>query len=145
MEELLATPVWRLVKVWVQGAAINLLSPSVLSDARVRALPRPSFYETRGTGLVSRLWQYFFADPGWFQIVVLLALAASLVVVLIQLVGLWRLIRAAPFAAAGFILLLGYFLAISGPTAGPKYRMPMEPALIVLFAVGLAPVFRRPR
>ena len=143
MKELLATPLWRLAKVWVQGAAINILSPSILSDGRVRALPRPSFAETRGTGLISRAWHYFFDDFRLFQALILLAIAGTLVVVLFQLAGLWRLLRRAPFAALGLVLLIGYFLAISGPTAGPKYRMPIEPALIILLAAGLSPLFRR--
>jgi 4-amino-4-deoxy-L-arabinose transferase-like glycosyltransferase len=143
LEELLQIPVTRLIKVWVQGAAINLLSPSVLSDARVRALPRPSFYATPGKGLFGRAWAYFFGDPGWFQIVVLVGLAGSVLAFLLQLWGLAALFRFSRLAAIGAILFVAYFLAISGPTAGPKYRMPFEPVMIVLFALGLEAAARR--
>ncbi len=143
LQELLATPIWRLAKVWAQGAAVNILAPSILSDGRIRALPRPSFAETRGTGLVSRALRYFFADFGLFQALILMALAGTLIIVLVQLAGLWRLFRQAPFAAVGLTLLIGYFLAISGPTAGPKYRMPIEPAMVILLAAGLRPLFGR--
>jgi hypothetical protein len=34
--------------------------------------------------------------------------------------------------------VLAYFLLISGPVATPKYRLPMEPVLIVLAAIPLA-------
>ncbi len=145
VEELLQIPLTRLVKVWVQGAAINLLSPSVLSDARVRALPRPSFYATAGKGLFGRAWAYFFADPGWFQIVVLIGLAGSVLAFAFQLWGLAALYRFSRLAAVGTVLFVAYFLAISGPTAGPKYRMPFEPVMIVLFALGLEAAGRRIR
>lgn len=144
-EELFAFPTWRLAKVWTQGAAINLLSPSILSDARVRALPRPSFYQTAGRGLVERAWAYFFADPGWFQILVLFGLAASLLAFVFQLWGLGILFRHSRLSAVAAILFMGYFLAISGPTAGPKYRMPFEPVAIVLFALGLEAALRLTR
>lgn len=145
LEELREIPVWRLAKVWTQGAVINLLSPSILSDARVRALPRPSFYQTPGKGLFERAWAYFFADPGWFQILVLVGLAGSLIAFLLQLWGLGILFRRSRLAAVAAILFVGYFLAISGPTAGPKYRMPFEPVMIVLFALGLEAAVRRAR
>ena len=44
------------------------------------------------------------------------------------------------------IATVGYFLALNGPIADPKYRVPIEPALIVLFALGyvrLLGMFRR--
>jgi 4-amino-4-deoxy-L-arabinose transferase-like glycosyltransferase len=141
--ELEATPPLRIAKVWLQGAVINLLSPSILSDARVRALPRPSFYGTPGEGLFERAWAYFFADPGWFQVLVLLGLAGSLIAFALQLWGLAALFRRSRLAAVAAVLFVGYFLAISGPTAGPKYRMPFEPVMIVLFALGLEAALRR--
>jgi hypothetical protein len=30
-----------------------------------------------------------------------------------------------------------YFLGVNGPLGDPKYRIPMEPALIIFFAIGL--------
>jgi hypothetical protein len=141
--ELAGTPLWRLAKVWAQGAVINLFSPSMLSDSRVRALPRPSFYATPGKGLFERAWRYFFADPGWFQIAVLAGLATSLVAVALQLWGLVLLFRRSALATVGLILFVGYVLALSGPTAAPKYRMPIEPLMIVLFALGLEAALRR--
>jgi len=143
IEELLKIPVTRLLKVWAQGAAISLFSPSVLSHGRVRALPRPSFYQTPGKNLVERARHYLFDDPGWFQAIVILALAASLISVIFQLLGLWRMFQLSRIAFFSSLLYVGYFLALSGPTAGPKYRMPYEPIMIILFALGLAGLLLR--
>lgn len=138
VEELTSFPVWRLAKVWTQGAVINLFSPSILSDQRVRSLPRPSFYQTGGRSLPERAWRYFFDDPGWFQIIIALALIGVLVISIIKLIGLWQWLRHRPWSGIGMMLFVFYFLAISGPTAGPKYRMPFEPLMILLMALGLA-------
>jgi hypothetical protein len=46
------------------------------------------------------------------------------------------------------LLLAGwclYILAVNGPVASPKYRLPMEPALAVLTGAGLASLFNRRR
>jgi 4-amino-4-deoxy-L-arabinose transferase-like glycosyltransferase len=142
-EELSKFPLWRLAKVWTQGAVISLLSPAVLSDSRARALPRPSFYATPGKNLFERASRYFLRDAGTFQIVVLIGLAASLVAFALQLWGYAVLVRRSLLAAAAAALFVGYFLAVSGPTAGPKYRMPYEPVMIILFALGLDAVRRR--
>jgi hypothetical protein len=34
--------------------------------------------------------------------------------------------------------VLTYFVLFNGPVIGPKYRLPMEPVLIVLAAISLA-------
>jgi hypothetical protein len=39
--------------------------------------------------------------------------------------------------------ILAYFLLVSGPIATPKYRLPMEPVLIVLAAIPLARIAER--
>lgn len=36
------------------------------------------------------------------------------------------------------LVLIAYTLALNGPVADPKYRIPFEPALVILFALGIA-------
>ena len=67
---------------------------------------------------------------------------------LLQAAGFIMLACRLPWAAACAGGLLTYFLLLSGPVATPKYRMPMEPVLIVLAAIPLAAVaerYARPR
>ena len=35
--------------VWLEGMVVNLASPAIILDPRVRELPKPSFYNTPGT------------------------------------------------------------------------------------------------
>jgi hypothetical protein len=116
---------------------INLGAPALLADPRVRALPKPSFYETPGRSLWERAETYFLERPGLYQMLLAAGLATSLPFLLLEAAGLVMLARRSPWAAACAGGLLAYFLLLSGPVASPKYRMPMEPVLIVLAAIPL--------
>jgi len=64
---------------------------------------------------------------------------------LLEAVGFVMLACRWPWAAAFAGGLLAYFLLLSGPVATPKYRLPMEPVLIVLSAIPLASLGERHR
>ena len=68
-------------------------------------------------------------------VVAQLALLASR---LVQLVGLGHGLRNSSVRPYAIILTMTivYFLAVNGPIGNPKYRIPTEPALIILFAIG---------
>jgi hypothetical protein len=53
------------------------------------------------------------------------------------------LVRGLPFAAVLALGVLAYFLLLSGPVASPKYRLPIEPVLLVLGAIPLAAIADR--
>ena len=138
-----------IAKAWGYGAAINLFSPAVILATPVRALPRTGFYATPGDSKVDKVIGFLLRNDnrldGW---VLVIATAATMVWRVVQLRGLWRGLRRAiagdRFALAlGLILVawIGFILAINGPVASAKYRAPIEPAMIVLFALGWS---RRP-
>ena len=57
---------------------------------------------------------------------------------LVQISGLWRGVsdrNMRPYCVF-LAATIGYFLLINGPIANPKYRVPMEPALIIFLAIG---------
>lgn len=144
-ERLLALPLPRIAQAWTQGAVLTLFAPATLSDGRVRSLERPSFYGTPGHSLIDRGANYMFRPFGTFQAVILASALVSLAAALALAAGGWTLIRTAPLAAAGIVLLVAYFLALGGPTSGPKYRVPFHPVLLVTMAVGVAAVLDRLR
>jgi len=137
-EEMAHLPPAAFVKSWIEGMAVNLGAPALLADPRVRALPKPSFYNTPGASLWERTRVYFFDHPGRYQVLLAVGLATMLPFLLLEAVGFVMLARRLPWAAAFAGGLLAYFLLLSGPVATPKYRLPMEPVLIVLAAIPLA-------
>jgi 4-amino-4-deoxy-L-arabinose transferase-like glycosyltransferase len=137
-EEMARLPPAAYVKSWIEGMAINLGAPALLADPRVRALPKPSFYNTPGASLWERTRVYLFEHPGLYQMLLAIGLATMLPFLLLEAIGLVMLARRLPWAAAFAGGLLAYFLLLSGPVATAKYRLPMEPVLIVLAAIPLA-------
>jgi hypothetical protein len=137
-EEMARLPTRAFAAAWLEGVVVNLGSPALLADPRVRALPKPSFYNTPGTGLWQKARAYLLDDPGRYQLLLVAGLVGMLPFLALEAVGFVMLARSLPWAALFAGGVLAYFLLIGGPVATPKYRLPMEPVLIVLAAIPLA-------
>jgi 4-amino-4-deoxy-L-arabinose transferase-like glycosyltransferase len=137
-EEMARLPARAFAAAWLEGAVVNLGAPALLADPRVRALPKPSFYNTPGTGLWQKARAYLLDDPGRYQLLLVAGLVAMVPFLALEAVGFVMLARSLPWAAVLAGSVLAYFLLIGGPVATPKYRLPMEPVLIVLAAIPLA-------
>jgi len=137
-EELARLPPAAFAKAWLEGMVVNLGSPALLDDPRVRALPKPSFYNTPGAGLSEKARRYLFDDPGLFQVLLVAGLLGMVPLLMLEALGFVMLARMMPWAAVLAAGIVAYFLMVNGPVASPKYRLPMEPVLIVLAAIPLA-------
>jgi hypothetical protein len=142
-EAMARLPLAAYAKAWLEGMVVNLAAPALLIDPRVRALPKPSFYNTPGTSLWERTRAYLFDDPGAYQVLLIVGLVAMLPILLLEAAGFVMLARTLPWGAVFAGGVLAYFLLLNGPVATPKYRLPMEPILIVLAAVPLARMAER--
>jgi Dolichyl-phosphate-mannose-protein mannosyltransferase len=142
-EEMARLPPAAYAKAWLEGMVVNLAAPALLADPRVRALPKPSFYNTPGASLWQKARAYIFDDPGRYQLLLVLGLIAMLPFLALEAIGFVMLARMMPWAAVFAGGVLAYFLLLNGPVATPKYRLPMEPVLIVLAAIPLAWVAER--
>lgn len=136
-----------IVKSWLSGMTINLVSPAVLLSPPVSRLPRDGFYNTPGNSFFHKAFNYAFrsGQPAytWW---LLIGSAGLLAIRLLQLIGLLALARRrknwrALFLAASWC---GYILLVNGPIASPKYRLPLEPLFNVLAGAGLIAI-RHPR
>ena len=130
-------PAAAFIKAWLDGMLVNLAAPAIIMDPRVRALPKPSFYDTAGKTLWARGSAYFFEGRGLYPALLLLGLAAGVPVLFLQAQGFFILYLRWPGVALLSGLVVLYFLLISGPVATPKYRLPIEPVLIVLTAIAV--------
>lgn len=142
-KEMARLPFTAFAAAWLEGMVVNLGAPALLADPRVRALPKPSFYDTPGASLWQKARAYLFDDPGRYQLVLVAGLVAMLPLLVLEATGFVMLARTLPWAAVLAGGVLGYFLLVNGPVATPKYRMPMEPVLIVLAAIPLAGMAER--
>ena len=137
-EEMARLPLGAYVKAWLEGMVVNLGAPALTGDPRMRALPKPSFYNTPGASLWDKARAYLLDDPGWYQVLLIAGIIGMLPFLVLEAVGFVMLARMQPWAAVFAAGVLAYFLLLSGPVATPKYRLPMEPVLIVLAAIPLA-------
>lgn len=128
-----------LAKAWLRGMAINLAAPAIAVDPRVRALPHPSFYQIPEAGILGKLRVYLTGENRPFGLIIGGGLAAAAVVSLLQAIGFFRLLWRVPWAALFGGLCIAYFLLITGPVPSPKYRLPVEPVLILFTAAALLP------
>lgn len=139
-----------IAKTWLIGAAINLFSPAHLQSPSVRQLPRTGFFDVPGDSKVDKIWRFLFHNDNplyaWLLVPGVLVLAGLRA---FQLVGIGMLISGGFFAGAEarrfarliFLMLavwVLYVLVINGPVASPKYRLPIEPASALLFALSFA-------
>jgi hypothetical protein len=76
-------------------------------------------------------------------VLLLVGILATLPFLALEAIGFVMLARNMPWPAAFAAAVLAYFLLLSGPVAAPRYRLPMEPVLIVLAAIPLARVTER--
>jgi len=137
LDEIVATPTHVIVKSWMQGAVINLAAPALMIDKRVRQLPHISFAsDTRGN-LYSRTWQFISGSSSIYAVALVASAAGAIIVSLIQLAGFFVQVRVNMMLAILSALTVAYFLLISGPVGSPKYRLPIEPILIIWFGCGL--------
>jgi 4-amino-4-deoxy-L-arabinose transferase-like glycosyltransferase len=134
-----------MLKAWVVGSTINLLAPSVAYAPALRAMEHPSFYETEGNGIVEKLFNYIKNSNGFLYLSILaVGTIISIIFTMLALAGIFKMILALPpITITTLLLLVGYFLTITGPIIGVKYRLPIEPILTLFVTYFLNRIDRK--
>ena len=138
-EEMATLDFTSLVKAYAFGAVINLGAPAIILSPPIAQLPRTGFYATVGSTLLAKVSNFLFrSDNAFYAWALLLGIAGVAIVRAIQLCGFIGILRG-DGQWPNMLLLAGWFvyvLAINGPIASPKYRLPLEPLLCVLTGAG---------
>lgn len=130
---------YNMIKAWTVSAAINMAVPSVAFAPAVRAMDHPSFYSTPGDGALEKIRNYINDTSGAMYLSILVTgTLTSLAFFLLFLGGWWFAftdkINFPRSILILFTLVIFYFLAITGPIIGSKYRLPIEPVMTVFAA-----------
>ncbi len=140
-EYLWALPPQAFVKAWLSGMAINLASPATLMIPQVMRIQRIGFYETEGETPLSKM-RNFIAESSTARYLAWMAGGAltEWPVRLLGVIGLWLLLRNRERRAPAIFAVawIGFILAVQGPVASAKYRLPIEPIAMVLAGVAVA-------
>ena len=132
-----------ILKAWVYGAALNLGSPAIAIDPRIRFYNRNSLMDSTGATVTERLWTFLNGNHPTYLTWVVVGLIASVLCAALQFGGWILLLRSAFWPAVFGALAIAYFLLVSGPVGAPKYRLPYEPILIVFQAVAILALYKR--
>jgi 4-amino-4-deoxy-L-arabinose transferase-like glycosyltransferase len=137
LEYLRAEPFSALAKAWVFGAVKNLFAPGLVDISYLLKIDRPHFFYTKGNSVIEQTLNFIRGMEGgfaWFFAGNMLFLLVSR---LLQVWGFVVLLRSRVWEGAFCLIVLLYFLLISGPIGYAKYRLPFEPILIVMQSVGV--------
>lgn len=129
------------VKAWTLGATINLVSPATLMIPRVMALPRIGFYATEAATPWDKALAFVTRSSSPTYLAWLAGGAAlEWPVRILALLGLWFVWRARGGRAVVLFAVawIGFVLAVQGPVASAKYRLPIEPIAMVLAGMALS-------
>lgn len=135
-----------ITKAWLIGAAMNLGSPVSAIFPPLAQLPRTGFFGTPGESFSERVINFLFhSDNAVFAWSILGGIVGLVAIRVVQLFGAITLLaqkrtRAFTLLMMGWIM---YVLLISGPVGSPKYRLPIEPVLVVFAAAGWIALRRR--
>ena len=132
---------FNIVHAWSAGAIINFLSPSAAYAPVVRAMDHPSFYATSGDGAIEKLINYITNTNGFiYLMIIVVGSLISLIFLVVSMFGAYKMIK---FPQPGrwnkgtilfLLFIIIYFVAITGPIVGVKYRLPIEPVMIIFFS-----------
>ena len=146
LEELATLDIRAMAKAWLVGAAINLGSPAIILSPPILSLPRTGFYATPGASPLDKIRNFLFhSENATYTWILLIGIASVLLVRLVQIMGLIVLLsRGGQLAVLClFGLWIAYVLVVDGPVASPKYRLPIEPPLMIFTGAGLSVLLAR--
>jgi hypothetical protein len=143
IEILTDEPKKAMIKAWLFGMAKNLLAPAVIDLSYLLSIERPHFFYTEGKTLWERGWNFIRQVKGSFSWVLVASMVGLAVARVVQAWGLLLLMKKDLWRASLLLLMIGYFLILSGPVGYAKYRLPYEPILIILCAIGIKDIGQR--
>lgn len=139
-KELLKINPFHIAQTWSLGVAMNLFAPSTPLIPFIFNTPHPSFYMTEGSSKMEKIKKYFLDNlNNTFQLTLIFSFLGVFVCRVFQSLGFffWFQNRQNRFFFLMCLIWIGYILAINGPVATPKYRLPIEPVLSIYLAFGI--------
>lgn len=130
-EEMSAMAVSTLLQGWLYGAVNNLASPVIAVDPRIRKFNTKSFYNTPGNNILEKTVNFLEGNNPFFVTMIVLSIIGGLIFCSLQFAGWVLLLRSHFWVAVIGGLYVLYFLVVSGPVGSAKYRLPIEPLLII--------------
>lgn len=139
IEKILSTPPSLIVTSMSVGMFRVLMQTGFYESFAQFRQPLTFFSAMPGGSLTERLSNFVRTNAtNGFMLLWVLAQAVLVLSRGVQLAGLVHGLREPAYRGATLILAatIVYFLVLTGPVASPKYRIPIEPPLLILFGMG---------
>jgi uncharacterized membrane protein (UPF0136 family) len=143
IEYLKKEPKSAIIKAWIFGIVKNLFAPAIIDFSYLLNIERPHFFYSKGATLIERAKNFILNMPGLFGWAVIGSIFGLIASRLLQLWGFFLLLRKKKWEGILLLLVISYFLLVSGPVGYAKYRLPFEPILIILLAISLRDIYER--
>jgi 4-amino-4-deoxy-L-arabinose transferase-like glycosyltransferase len=140
IERILSVPPLRAAVSVSISAIRNLVQTGFYEVLAQFRQPQTFFASVSGATFVQQLRNFLVLNQSnYFMILWAIAQMSLILSRAFQIGGVVHGLRRQELRGATVLLLstIAYFVLVNGPVWGPKYRMPMEPALIILFALGI--------
>lgn len=139
LEKILATPP-SLIVTSMSAGMFRVLMQTGFYESFAQFRQAPAFLSAMpGNSTSERAANFVAANKtNVFMLLWAVAQGALLLSRFVQLGGLVQGLREPAYRGATLILAatIAYFLVLTGPVASPKYRIPIEPPLLILFGMG---------
>lgn len=141
---------YNLIKAWVLGSLTNTFVPSSHAVPAVAKMERPSFYSTQGNSFTEKLFNYLGnVNSIAYLGIIFVSLGTTVVFFMLSCFGIITCFVKkyeisdvfVSNAVLVYLLFIGYFYFVTGPVIGVKYRLPIEPFMMIFAAIGMRVLF----
>ena len=100
-------------------------------------MEHPSFYETSGNGIIDKLINYVTNTNGLvYLLIITIGTVISFSFLIMSIFGFYRMLVLSRYGNNREVIIfslfiVSYFLSITGPIIGVKYRLPIEPIMML--------------
>lgn len=135
-------------KAWFLGSIINMLSPSPIMIPYVQSLKKNSFYYTEGVSQFDKVITFFKNENNFiFMAIIIPSIVVTFIYFIMQISGFFLMIKyfknTNMFIVLYSLAIVCYYLIITGPIIGVKYRLPIEPILILFMSYSCYIIFNK--
>jgi len=125
---------------WLRSSVLNIVSPAILLDSRVRNLPHPSFSESKN--IMQWVKSLLFKKENlYYGKVLFISLIISIFIGITFTIGTYYFVKDNLIISIIAFLIIFYFSLITGPVISPKYCAPFVPIIIYLQSITLEKLF----
>ena len=130
---------FNMAKAWIIGGVINVSLPSIHLNKSVREMKRVSFYITGGNNIFEKIKLFLFNSNSIKYIVIMASFGFITVLLnIIKIIGISIFIKHKIYFDEFVLLLIPlYFIIIAGPVLSARFRIPIEPIMIIFFIYGI--------